>query len=170
MSRINWVSVVFNSSSFHCVTGVPVAGPVMQRSESPECVELSPIIHIRRGKPSFQTESWRFLTFGAPKEIDGLLSPHPFPFQSQFPKVGFSVSTHCCLASVLKLLKGTWVAENKALISSRKLVQQKPRHCQQPSGVLPIRAIQREVLCGYKYHCFVSNFFLPSAWLQKMLE
>lgn len=29
------------------------------------------------------------------------------------------------------------VLENKALISSRKLVQQKLRHCQQPFGVLP---------------------------------
>lgn len=117
---------MFNSSSFHW-DGWSSRG---------WCVELAPIIHIWRGKPSLQAEYSCFLTFGSPKEKDGLLAPY-LSIPKTFPKGGFSTSTHCCLASVLKLLKGTWVLENKALISSRKLVQQKLRHCQQPSGVLP---------------------------------
>ncbi|KAL0614631.1 hypothetical protein AAY473_015077 [Plecturocebus cupreus] len=60
------------------------------------------------------------------------------------------------------------ILENKVLIFSRKLVQQKPRHCQQPSGVLPT-GLFRESFYGDLQAALLrfQTYFCPLVWLLK---
>lgn len=62
------------------------------------------------------------------------------------------------------------ILENKVLLFSRKLVQQKPGHCQQPFGVLPaLGYVEGEVLCGHKLYCLASKLIFAFCLALKVL-
>lgn len=135
---IKRVAVAFNSALWWLATGGSPGSQAMALLRVSWCVELSPVLsHPKRSTFILSSLRVSYLwTFWTLIKKDGLLSayfsiPRAICLRWAFlfvPTAAFSSETPERYRTVL---------ENKALISSRKLVQQKLRHCQQPFGILP---------------------------------